>query len=98
MKKKKSYEYPFEEAAGMLKVVAHPVKLFIISLLEGKSMNVGDIQSSAGAKQPVISQHLNAMASKGILGRERKGNEVFYYIRKKDVLKILTCIKGCCEK
>jgi DNA-binding transcriptional ArsR family regulator len=98
MKSEKSNKYPFEEAAGMLKVVAHPVKLFIISLLEGKSMKVGDIRAAVGAKQSVISQHLNAMASKGILGRERKGNEVFYYIRKKEVLKMLTCIKGCCEK
>lgn len=90
-------KYPFEEAAGVLKVVAHPVRLFIIGLLEKKSMKVGDIQAEVGAKQSVTSQHLNIMASRGILGRERKGNEVFYYIMKKEVLNLMSCIKGCCK-
>ncbi|MDP8299797.1 MAG: metalloregulator ArsR/SmtB family transcription factor [Candidatus Tantalella remota] len=91
-------KYPFSQAAGMLKVIAHPVRLSIIALLERGAMKAGDVQVAAGAKQSVTSQHLNAMAAKGLLGRERKGNEVYYYIRKKEVLKILSCIKGCCNK
>jgi DNA-binding transcriptional ArsR family regulator len=90
-------EYPFEQAAAMLKVVAHPVRLSIIVALEKKSLNVGDIQSAIGAKQSMTSQHLNAMEARGMLGRERRSNEVFYYIKKKEVLKILSCIKGCCK-
>ncbi len=90
--------YPFDQAAGMLKVIAHPVRLSIIALLEEGAMKAGDVQLAAGAKQSVTSQHLNAMAAKGLLGRERKGNEVYYYIKKKEVLKILSCIKGCCNK
>lgn len=90
-------KYPFEQAAEILKVVAHPVRLSIIVLLENARLKVGEIQSLLGAKQSVTSQHLNAMALRGILGRERRGNEVFYYIKKKEVLKILSCIKGCCK-
>ena len=89
--------YPFEQAAGILKMVAHPVRLSVIALLETGRLRVGDIQVAIGAKQSVTSQHLNAMESKGILGRERCGNEVFYYIKKKEVLKILSCIKNCCN-
>ena len=91
-------KYPYEEAAGILKIVAHPVRLCIIAMLEAGKMNVGDIQQKAQAKQSVTSQHLNAMAEKGILARDRKGNEVYYFIKKKEVLKILSCIKGCCNK
>ena len=90
--------YPFEQAADMLKMVAHPVRLHIIMLLEGRKLKVGDIQEMTGEKQSVTSRHLNGMASAGILGRERKGNEVFYYIKKKEVLKVLSCIKNCCNK
>ena len=89
--------YSFEEAAGILKVVAHPVRLSIIALLEGKSLKVGDVQSRMGIKQSVTSQHLNILANKGILGRKRNGNEVFYYIEKQEVLQILACIKNCCK-
>ena len=94
MKKKRGYQ--FEEAAAMLKVMAHPVRLSIVSLLEGKKMKVGDIQAEMGIKQSIASQHLNAMAAKGILGRDRVRNEVYYYIKKKDILKLLSCIEGCC--
>jgi len=89
-------KYPFEEAAAVLKIIAHPVRLSIITLLEGGKMSVREVQAATGAKQSITSQHLNSMASKGILGREREGNAVYYYIKKKEVLKILSCIKGCC--
>ena len=90
-------KYPFVEAASMLKIIAHPVRLGIIAFLENGPLNVKEVQSLSGIKQSITSQHLNAMATRGILGRERKGNEVFYYIEKKAVLKLLLCIKGCCS-
>ncbi len=89
-------EYPFAQAAEVMKVIAHPIRLSIIALLEDKKLKVGDIQAVMGTKQAVTSQHLNAMAAKGILGREKNGNEVFYYVERKEVYKLLSCIKGCC--
>lgn len=91
-------KYPFEEAAKMLKVVSHPVRLAMISLLKEGRKNVSEVQEEIGCKQSITSQHLRAMSDKGILGREKIANEVFYYIRKKDVLKLMECIKGCCDK
>lgn len=91
-------EYPYERAAEMMKVIAHPVRLRLITLLEKRRRNVRQLQEAAGAKQSVTSQHLNAMARAGVLGRERQGSEVFYYIRKKEVSKILSCIRNCCGK
>jgi len=91
------HEYPFEEASVILKAAAHPVRLKILALLEDKSMKVGDIQRMAGVKQSITSQHLAELMSRGILGRERKGNEVYYHIKKKEVLGILSCIKKCCK-
>ena len=88
MEKRAIRKYPFDEAAGVLKVVAHPVRLCIIAILEGRgSMNVRDIQNTLGLKQSITSQHLTQMAGKGILRREKNANEVFYSIEKKEVLK-----------
>ena len=89
--------FPYEQAAGMLKVVAHPVRLAVIKLLKSSRMNVNHIQSEIGLKQSITSQHLNIMAGKGILRREKEGNEVFYSIKMKEVLKLMACIEGCCE-
>ncbi len=92
-------KYPYEKAAAMLKVVGHPVRLSIIALLEKKKrLKVGEIQKQMDLKQSITSQHLNAMSLKGILAREKEANEVYYSIKKKEVLKLLSCIKGCCEK
>ena len=90
-------KYPFEDAAKTLKVVAHPIRLSIIMLLKEGRKNVTEVQAATGCKQSITSQHLNAMAEKGILAREKISNEVFYYIKKKQVLKLLDCIEGCCE-
>ena len=92
-----SVKYPYEEAAGILKVVSHPVRLSIVELLENSEMNVKEIQRAVKLKQSITSQHLSAMSGKGILKRNKKGNEVFYSIKKKEVLKLLSCIKGCCN-
>jgi len=90
--------YPFEEAAAMLKVMAHPVRISIISLLERRAMNVSQLQAELGIKQSITSQHLSALTAKGILRREKSGNEAYFSIKKKEVLKLMSCIKGCCGK
>ncbi|MFH1837319.1 MAG: metalloregulator ArsR/SmtB family transcription factor [Candidatus Omnitrophota bacterium] len=90
-------EYPFTEAADMLKIIAHPVRLNIITLLGKARMNVGEVQKRTGVKQSIASQHLNAMANKGILTREKEENRVYYSIRKSEVFDLLRCIKGCCK-
>ncbi|MDP8258527.1 MAG: metalloregulator ArsR/SmtB family transcription factor [Candidatus Aadella gelida] len=90
--------FPYKEAAGILRIIAHPVRLNIITLLEKKRMNVFQIQEAAGVKQSITSQHLKAMADKGILMREKEENRVFYSIKKKEVFRILACIKGCCGR
>jgi len=91
-----SGKYPFKEAAKMLKVIAHPEKLHIVSLLEKGEMNGKKIQAKTGLKQSITSQHLNAMADRNILKKERRGNEVFYSVKREEVLKLLMCLKRCC--
>lgn len=91
-------KYPFKEAASILKIMAHPVRLSIVAILDKqKRLNVGMIQKLTGLKQSITSQHLNAMAEKGILQRDKEANVVYYSIKKKEVLKLLSCIKGCCR-
>jgi ArsR family transcriptional regulator, virulence genes transcriptional regulator len=91
-------EYPYDKAAGMLKAIAHPARLCILAFLKGGEKNVSEIQAAMDAKQSITSQQLMAMAGKGILRRRKKANMVYYSIGKKDVFKVLACIKDCCGK
>ncbi len=90
-------KYPYEKAAGMLKAIAHPVRLGILTFLKDGEKNVTEIQEAMDAKQSITSQQLMAMAGKGVLRRRKKANKVYYSIGKRDVLKILTCMKDCCN-
>ncbi len=88
----------FEKAAGMLKVIAHPVRLDILTLLvDNDEMNVKSIQKAVSSKQATTSQNLSLLSGKGILARRREGNEVYYSIGNKNIINLLSCIKGCCK-
>jgi len=86
-----------EQAAEVLKAVAHPVRLQIIELLEAKEMCVGDIVMALGGKQAITSQQLNMMKDKGVLNCRRDGVKVYYRIENKNVIKLLNCIYDHCK-
>ena len=81
-----------EHAAEILKVMAHPIRLQIVELLQAKEMCVCDIVEALTPKQTVTSQQLNMMKDKGVLNRRRDGTRVYYHIENKNVIKILHCI------
>jgi len=86
-----------ECVAGVLKAVAHPVRLRIVELLAQGEMCVGDIVRELGEKQAVTSQHLNTMKDKGVLSSRRDGSKVCYRIENKNVIKVLDCVYDHCE-
>lgn len=81
-----------EKAAEILKTVAHPLRLRIIDLLEAGEKTVTELAESLDTPQPSMSQQLNLMKSRGILGSRREGNLVYYWIANFNVVKIIHCI------
>lgn len=71
----------YNEAAELMKVLAHPVRLCIVSgLLESGECNVTYMQSCLNAPQSTISQHLQKLKSAGIIEGRRNGLEIFYRV------------------
>lgn len=87
-----------EHVAEVFKAVAHPARLNIIELLEGREMCVGDIVKALGGKQAITSQQLNMMKDKGVLSCRREGTKVYYRIKNKNVIKLLHCIYDHCDR
>lgn len=81
------------EAAEILKVLAHPVRLCIVKgLLEKGECNVTEMQNCLGKPQSTVSQHLQKLKAAGIIEGERKGLEMIYHLRNQkmtDLLKVL---------
>ena len=88
--------YKLEKAAFILKTVAHPARLAIIDMLrKGKKLSVSEICEELDMEQSLTSHHLNNMKLKGILGSEREGKQIYYYLKEKDVARLIDCIEHC---
>jgi ArsR family transcriptional regulator len=73
-----------EQVAPMLKALADPVRLRLLSLIashEGGEACVCDLNNAFALSQPTISHHLKVLHECGLLGREKRGVWVFYRAR-----------------
>jgi len=82
------------QAAECLKVLAHPKRLEIITILrDHESLSVGEIAERCELLQHVTSEHLRLMQRCGFLSSRREGKFCFYQIQETHVLEILDCIE-----
>lgn len=71
-----------EEAAAVLKVLADPVRLRVLSLiLSAGEACVCDLTGSFDLTQPTMSHHLKVLHEAGLLDREKRGVWVYYRAR-----------------
>jgi DNA-binding transcriptional ArsR family regulator len=88
-----------EHAANMLKVIAHPVRLSIVDLLNVHgSLTVLEIQNSLGLEQAIASQHLILMQDKGVLKSEKIGRNRYFSLTFPNMKNIIHCMEDCCNQ
>lgn len=79
--------------AELLKALAHPVRLCIVSgLLEKGCCNVTHMQNCLSIPQSTISQHLQKLRAAGILKAERNGLEISYSVADERVKNIILAL------
>jgi ArsR family transcriptional regulator, virulence genes transcriptional regulator len=87
-----------ERAAGMLKAIAHPVRITIVGCLEdGKKRTVTEIHKQLGIEQSTASHHLGILKDKGVLASSRVGKNTWYYLKHENLKTILSCVSNCCQ-
>lgn len=85
-----------EDLAGLLKAVADPVRLQLLSLIstaDGQEACVCDLTDAVGLSQPTVSHHLKVLMDAGLLTRERRASWAWYTLapaRLADVASIFT--------
>jgi ArsR family transcriptional regulator len=73
-----------DQVAPMLKALADPVRLRLMSLIashEGGEACVCDLNDAFDLSQPTISHHLKVLHEAGLLAREKRGVWVYYRAR-----------------
>ncbi len=84
-----------EEAAEMIRVLGHPVRLRIVECLEGAERTVSQVVAELQAPQAIVSQQLAKMRSAGIVACRREGNNVWYRVADDRVVRVLGCLRNC---
>ena len=81
-----------EMLSRILKAMAHPTRLAIIEMLAyGQRLNVTEIYTRLNADQSSISHHLGIMRDRGVLGCERQGKQVLYFLKNPAIQGLLSC-------
>jgi DNA-binding transcriptional ArsR family regulator len=56
-----------------------PSRLALLNALRDGEMRVTDLAASTGLSQPNVSKHLSCLRGCGLVERDRRGREVFYW-------------------
>jgi len=85
-----------EQAANMLKAIAHPMRIAIISYLDdGKRLTVTEIHERLKLEQSTTSHHLGILKDKGVLASKREGKNTYYFLKHDQLSSIVDCISMC---
>lgn len=78
-----------EKIAGMLKTMAHPIRLKILCLLRDRELSVGDIQKEVRTTGANVSQHLNILRNHGIIAFRKDANFIYNQIADESVIELI---------
>ena len=84
----------WHEAAECLKVMAHPVRLKIVSILIQGEFAVHEISALAGISPNQTCGHLRLLQARNLLSSERRGRTVYYRIVSDRLPGLIRCIGG----
>ena len=86
------------EVAGVLKTLAHPVRLMLACTLAQGEYSVGALEDRLDIHQPTLSQQLTVLREAGIVETRREGKQVFYRLTQEKAAKLIQALYGIfCE-
>ncbi|CAM2890730.1 ArsR/SmtB family transcription factor [Vibrio neptunius] len=80
-----------EEASGILKIMAHPVRLMILCQLTQGEIGVGELQNNALLSQSAFSQHLTVLRKNHLIKARKVSQQVFYSLADARIDTLIEC-------
>jgi ArsR family transcriptional regulator len=84
-----------EQVAPLLKALADPVRLRLLSLVashEGGEACICELNDAFDLSQPTISHHMKVLYEAGLVDRDKRGVWVYYRIRPQALTSLATLI------
>lgn len=82
-----------EYKASIFQALAHPTRIAILEVLRDGEISAGAIQERLGVEQANVSQHLSILRNRQIVSTRKEGNQVFYSLRHKVLIKVLDLMR-----
>jgi DNA-binding transcriptional ArsR family regulator len=83
-----------EYKAGIFHALSHPTRIAILEVLRKGEISARGIQQRLGIEQANLSQHLAILRSRDIVSNRKSGNQVFYSVRNKVLIKVLDLMRS----
>lgn len=82
-----------EEAAGLLKAMASPVRLRILCLLAEDELPVGEIARRLGIRDQATSQQLAQLRLEGLIAARKSAQRVYYRLASPAIERLLGTLR-----
>ena len=81
------------QAARVLKCIAHPDRLRLVECLEHKELSVNGLVQKLGLSQAVVSKHLSVLREGGVVQNKIFKNYRYYSVSYENILNVLDCMR-----
>lgn len=78
-----------QDAAMLLKALAHEGRLLILCHLTGGEKSVSELEAALGSRQAAVSQQLARLRLEGIVSCRREGKAIFYSLADPKVARMI---------
>lgn len=82
-----------KEVSKLLKTLSNEKRLLIVCMLVDGPMTVNSITNELDITQSAVSQHLAVLSSSDILDYEKKGQNIYYFIKDEKVIELFELLK-----
>jgi ArsR family transcriptional regulator len=82
-----------EYKASIFQSLAHPTRIAVLEVLRDGETSARSIQERLGVEQANLSQHLAVLRSRQIVTARKEGNQVFYSVRNRVLVKVLDLMR-----
>jgi ArsR family transcriptional regulator len=78
----------------IFQALAHPTRIAIVETLRDGELSAGQLIERLGLEQANASQHLAILRAKHVVVNRKSGNQVFYSIRDRALIKVLDILRN----
>lgn len=80
-------------SSQLLKSIANPMRLLVLSLLQEREANVKQLEDLTGMKQPNVSRYLRSLVKSGLVHRRKAGQRTYYSVANNHVAMMLRSLQ-----